>query len=71
MNTDGSPQQGIPVYAFNGATYTGFNGKTDADGRAAFTLPTGNYRFRADLNGTQFWSNTQNHCIVPDWVVVK
>jgi len=65
-NTDASPQQGVPVYVFNGTTYTGFNGKTDADGRVNFTLPTGNYRFRADYNGTQFWSDEQNHCNVPD-----
>jgi RHS repeat-associated protein len=69
--TDGSPQQGISVYAFNGTTYTGFNGKTDVDGRVNLTLPAGNYRFRADLNGTQFWSDPssssgQNHCTVPD-----
>jgi RHS repeat-associated protein len=71
MNTDGSTQQGIPVYAFNGTTYTGFKGVTDADGRVNLTLPAGNYHFRADLNGTQFWSDPssnlgQNHCSVPN-----
>jgi RHS repeat-associated protein len=66
MDGGGAPQQGISVYAFNESTYTGFNGITDVDGRVFFTLPAGNYRFRADLNGTQFWSGTANHCAVPD-----
>ena len=30
-----------------------------------YILPEGNYRFRADLNGTQFWSGKSNHCAVP------
>ena len=71
MDTDGAPQAGIPVYAFNGSTYTNFTTKTEASGRASFTLPTGSYRFRADFpttgagGGTQFWSGTENHCQVP------
>jgi hypothetical protein len=28
-------------------------------------MPQGSYRFRADLNGTQFWSGASNHCDVP------
>ncbi len=80
LDTDGAPQAGIRVYAFthsgtgNGTTYTNFNATTDANGRATFTLPAGSYRFRADFNGTQFWSGpstgsgqgTSNHCQVPD-----
>ncbi|MCB0117703.1 MAG: carboxypeptidase regulatory-like domain-containing protein, partial [Anaerolineales bacterium] len=66
MDSGGAPQQGVSVYAFNGSTYTGYNSTTDADGRVTFTLPQGNYRFRADFNGTQFWSDTQNHCAIPD-----
>jgi len=31
----------------------------------AFTLPQGDYRFRADLNGTQYWSDEANHCSLP------
>ena len=64
-DTDGAPKAGLPVYVFDGATYTGFNGTTDASGQVSFTLPEGSYRFRADLNGTQFWSGTANHCAVP------
>ncbi|HRJ57435.1 MAG TPA: carboxypeptidase regulatory-like domain-containing protein [Anaerolineales bacterium] len=66
LDSEGTPQEGISVYAFDGSAYTGFNGTTDVNGRVTFTLPQGNYRFRADLNGTQFWSDTQNHCTVPD-----
>ena len=58
----GAPQAGLPLYAFDGDTYTGYSQKTDAGGNATFTLPQGSYRFRADKNGTQFWSSTQNHC---------
>jgi RHS repeat-associated protein len=65
QDTDGVPKAGLPVYVFDGATYTGFNGTTDASGQVSFTLPEGTYRFRADLNGTQFWSGGSNHCAVP------
>jgi hypothetical protein len=65
LDTDSAPKSGLHVYAFNGSTYTGFSKVTDADGQAIFTLPVGSYRFRADLNGTQFWSGTENHCEIP------
>jgi RHS repeat-associated protein len=64
-DTDGTPKAGLPVYVFDGATYTGFNGTTNASGQVTFTLPEGTYRFRADLNGTQFWSGESNHCAIP------
>ncbi|MDX9993330.1 MAG: carboxypeptidase regulatory-like domain-containing protein, partial [Anaerolineales bacterium] len=63
-DTDGAPKSGLKVYAFNGTTYTNFSATTDVAGQVNFTLPQGNYRFRADLNGTQFWSNASNHCEV-------
>ena len=28
------------------------------------TLPDGSYRFRADLNSTQFWSDETDHCTI-------
>jgi hypothetical protein len=37
----------------------------NSTGQAIFTLPQGNYRFRADKNGTQCWSGVTNHCPVP------
>jgi RHS repeat-associated protein len=30
-----------------------------------FTLPAGDYRFRADYDGVQFWSGLVNHCTIP------
>jgi hypothetical protein len=65
LNTDGVPQAGLPVYAFDGTTYTNDSKVTDASGQVAFTLPQGSYRFRADLNGTRFWSGSRNHCTIP------
>ena len=56
---------GLRVYAFDGTTYSGYNGTTDAAGLVTLTLPFGDYRFRADKNGTQFWSGAANHCTVP------
>lgn len=65
QNTDGTPQAGLKVYAFNGTTYTGYSATTNSNGQVALTLPLGSYRFRADLNGTQFWSEAENHCDIP------
>ena len=64
-DTDGSPREGVPVYAFDGETYTGAHGTTDAAGEAVLELPDGSYRFRADLDGTHFWSGVANHCALP------
>jgi YD repeat-containing protein len=64
-NTAGAPQANLPVYVFNESTYTGFSAQTDATGMAQLTLPEGNYRFRTDLNGSQYFSNTANHCSIP------
>ena len=58
----GDPMPGIPVYVFDEATYTGFNETTDENGQVSITLPEGNYRFRADVDGMQFWSGDENHC---------
>ena len=69
LDTDGTPQEGLTVYAFNGAAYTNFSGRTNAEGQVSLRLPNdasqSSYRFRADFNGTQFWSGPQNHCTVP------
>ena len=45
--------------AFDETTYTGYHVVTNASGQ---TPATGNYHFRADLNGTQFWNSTENNC---------
>jgi hypothetical protein len=64
LDTSGLPQPGLPFYAFDGTTYTGYNQTTNASGQAGFTLPRApqGYRFRTDKNGTQFWSGASNHC---------
>ncbi|RPH74906.1 hypothetical protein EHM76_02675, partial [bacterium] len=64
-NTAGEPHAGLPVYAYDGGTYTGYSKTTGANGEAVFTLPSGSYRFRSDDNGTQFWSGPENHCDAP------
>jgi len=65
QDTDGAPKAGLPVYAFSGGAYTGYHGTSDADGQVVFTLPEGDYRFRADYDGVQFWSGMVNHCTIP------
>ncbi len=71
LDTDGTAKEGLPVYAFDGETYTGFNASTNAAGEATFVLPVGSYRFRSDLNGTQFWSGEANHCDIPGCVAAS
>ena len=65
MDSDGTAKEGLNVYAFDDATYKNISAITDTNGQAVFTLPQGNYRFRTDLNGTQFWSANENHCALP------
>src|SRR5690606_35792404 len=63
-DTAGVLVSGKPVYVFNESTYTGYNATTDINGQVAITLPQGSYRFRVDIDGTQFWSATENHCTI-------
>ncbi len=53
------------MYVFSGEAYTGFNGTSDADGQVIFMLPQGDYRFRADYDGVQFWSDDVDQCTIP------
>ncbi len=58
------PMADIPVYLFSeGGSYLGESGRTDETGTTAFDLPDGEYRFRSDYLGYQFWSDL---FIVPD-----
>jgi len=70
-DTDGTPKAGLNVYAFDGTNYTNFSATTDAAGQVSLRLPEGNYHFRADFNGTQFWSGESNHCAVPGCTIVS
>jgi RHS repeat-associated protein len=55
----------VPVYAFNGAVYSGISGVSDALGQVQLWLPEDNYRFRADQYELPFWSGSSDHCEVP------
>jgi hypothetical protein len=50
--------EGVPVYVFTSANdYLNLNSTTAADGKVLFRLPSaGTYRFRADYQTSQFWS---------------
>ena len=65
LDTDGTPQAELRVYTFDGETYSNHSATTDENGQVIMSLPQGEYRFRADLNGTQFWSGTENTCALP------
>jgi len=54
----GIPLIDIPVYVFSSSgSYLGINAQTDAQGQVSFDLADGDYKFRADYFGYQFWSN--------------
>ena len=47
----------VPVYAFtSGGAYIGLAAQTGADGVALFELAAGDYKFRADVQGKEYWS---------------
>jgi len=52
-DTNGDPEPGLNVYAFDDTTYTGYNGTANASGQVTMTPPQGDYRFRADKDGEQ------------------
>ncbi|RMG89752.1 MAG: hypothetical protein D6706_20770 [Chloroflexi bacterium] len=49
----------VRVYAFNAdrGWYVGVYGNTDANGNLQLSLPEGSFKFRADYQGQQFWSD--------------
>jgi ribosomal protein S11 len=53
----GFPVDGVPVYAFSETgRYLNLSGTSDAAGQAVFRLAAGTYQFRADYQGSQYWS---------------
>ena len=53
----GVPLSGVKCYVFGvQGIYLGLYGSTDAEGRVAFDLADGSYRFRIDYLGDQFWT---------------
>ena len=61
----GAIYAGLPVYAYSGINYQGYSAVTDAEGKAAFILPQGNYRFRTEREGASYWSDSKNTCAIP------
>jgi thermitase len=64
QSPSGAPYSGVPVYAYNAAVNTTITANTNAAGQAAVTVPTGSYRFRADVAAVQYFSNAANHCTI-------
>ena len=62
VDTTGEPLAEKNVYAFNGDEYSNYIKVTDENGQVSITLPDGTYRFRVDVDGTQFWSGETDHC---------
>jgi len=53
----GIPLTGVKVYAFNDTgAYLGLSASTDAVGMVDFRLPSGDFNFRADYMGSQYFS---------------
>jgi alpha-tubulin suppressor-like RCC1 family protein len=61
-DTNGNPDVGIAVRAFDGDTPTVYVALTNAQGQAIIPIPSGIYHFRANKNGTVFWSSPTNNC---------
>ena len=59
------PVAGFAVHALDGQVETGISAITDDAGVARISLPDGNYRFRVQRDGTDFYSDAINHCTVP------
>ena len=56
----GLPLSGVKVYVFSAAgSYLGKSGTTEATGKVSFTLPAGSYKYRADYQGSQYWSGVE------------
>lgn len=52
------PLSGVNTYVFSDDnTYTGLNARTDTEGKAFFDLADGDYYFRLDYMGTNYWSD--------------
>ncbi|MFH2064494.1 MAG: putative Ig domain-containing protein [Pseudomonadota bacterium] len=56
----GIPLEGVNVYAFTAAgAYLNLVAASDSSGKVSFLLPAGDYKFRADYQSSQYWSETQ------------
>jgi len=58
LKGDTEPLSGVKCYAFNAAgSYLGLTRTTDNGGQAFYGLADGNYKFRIDYLGSQFWTD--------------
>ncbi|MCP5099343.1 MAG: hypothetical protein GY943_27635 [Chloroflexi bacterium] len=58
IDISGNPAYGIPVSVFSeSGDYIGLQETTRRNGMSAFYLASGNVQFRADADGTEYWSN--------------
>jgi hypothetical protein len=54
------PLEGVPVYVFSASgSYLGISDSTDGNGKVTFKVPAGDYKFRADYQGSQHWSDQE------------
>jgi hypothetical protein len=61
ITDSGSGIASVRVYAFNeNGGYTGVYGNTDDTGQVVLNLGQGNWKFRADYQTRQFWSDVVN-----------
>ena len=60
VTANGLPLPGVTVYVFTqSGAYLGINGVTGGDGQSTFRLSAGDYKFRTDYQGSQYWSVEQ------------
>ncbi len=58
VTSAGAPVEGVNVYVFTASgRYLSLNSATNADGKVTFHVPAGDYKFRADYQGSQYWSD--------------
>ncbi|MDY6793291.1 MAG: Ig-like domain-containing protein [Thermodesulfobacteriota bacterium] len=56
----GLPLEGVNVYVFSSSgSYLSISNTTGSDGKVTFRLPAGAYKFRADYQSSQYWSNEE------------
>jgi len=67
MIGSGMPRADVPVYVYSSTkSYLGLTAKTGVDGKVTFRIPAGTYKFRADYQTNQFWTDDQT--IVADQI---
>ncbi|RLC95916.1 MAG: hypothetical protein DRI40_04625 [Chloroflexi bacterium] len=56
VTANGTPLEGLRIYAFTAEGDYVDSRRADASGQASFTLAEGDYRFRVYYNGSYWWS---------------